>query len=73
MTENTENSFPFNQFAPDHFSDDKIDTMLAVINGLQRNLMMIAQKIDVIEHRLNELEKEHDEQIRRIQQAGLPL
>ena len=73
MTENTENSFPFNKFAPDHFSDDKIDTMLAVINGLQRNLMMIAQKIDVIEHRLNEMEKEHDEQIRRIQQAGLPL
>ena len=73
MTQDTENSFPFNRFAPDHFGDDKIDTMMAVLNGLQRNLMMLAQKIDVIEHRLNELEKEHDEQIRRIQQGRLPF
>lgn len=72
MTDKLENSFPFNQHAPDHFNEDRLETVLAVINGLQRNLMMLAQKIDVIEHRINELEKEN-EQIRGIQQERLPF
>ena len=61
MTQDLENSFPFNRFAPDEFGENKYDTLIAVINGLQRNVMMLAQKIDVIEHRLNELEKQNVE------------
>ena len=61
MTQDLENSFPFNRHAPDEFGEDKLNTMIAVINGLQRNTMMLAQKIDVIEHRLNELEKQNVE------------
>ena len=74
MTDEQENSFPFNRFSPDHFGDDKLNTMLAVINGIQRNLMMTLQKIDVIEHRLNLLEKEQqDEQTHGLQQERLPF
>ena len=56
MTENTENSFPFNQFAPDKFKDELMESMLAVINGLQQNVRLLAYKIEVLEHRLKELE-----------------
>ena len=61
MTQDLENSFPFNRHAPEELADDKYDTMIAVLNGVQRNIMMLAQKIDVIEHRLNELEKQNVE------------
>lgn len=72
MTDNTENSFPFNQHAPDMFKEELVESMIAVINGLQQNIRLLAHKIEVVEHRLNELEKEN-EQIRGIQQERLPF
>jgi hypothetical protein len=35
------------------------ERILAVLNGLQNHMMVVLQKIDVLEHRLNELEKKH--------------
>ena len=52
-----DNVFPFGKF--DGMDDDKITALIGVINGLQNHMMMVLQKMDVLEHRLNELEKKH--------------
>jgi len=50
-----DNVFPFGKFelgvcgAPD-------TQVLAVLNGLQQNLMLVVQKLDILEHRINNLE-----------------
>lgn len=56
-----DNVFPFGKFDPDKFrsvggESNQYDPMLAVINGLQQNMMLLAQKIDVLEHKVKELE-----------------
>ena len=49
------NAFPYGKFelgvcgAPD-------TQVLAVLNGLQQNLMLVVQKLDILEHRIKELE-----------------
>lgn len=52
-----DNVFPFGKF--DGVGDDKITALIGVINGLQNHMMVILQKIDVLEHRLNELEEQN--------------
>lgn len=52
-----DNVFPFGKF--DGMDDDKITALIGVINGLQNHMMMVLQKMDVLEHRLNEMEKKH--------------
>jgi hypothetical protein len=53
-----DNVFPFGKFdgqvggKPDH-------QMLAVLNGLQNTIMIVLQKIDVLEYKVSQLEKEH--------------
>jgi gamma-glutamylcysteine synthetase len=51
-----DNVFPFGKFEMSTPPDERI---LAVLNGLQNHMMVVLQKIDVLEHRLNELEKKH--------------
>jgi len=49
------NAFPYGKFelgvcgAPD-------TQVLAVLNGLQQNLMLVVQKLDILENRIKELE-----------------
>ena len=52
-----DNVFPFGKF--DGHDSEKYEPMMAVLNGLQRNMMIVLQKIDVLEHKINLLEKEH--------------
>ena len=49
-----DNLFPFGKF--DGMDDDKITALIGVINGLQNHMMVVLQKIDVLEHRLNLME-----------------
>ena len=53
-----DNVFPFGKFdgQPGGQPDP---TVVAVLNGLHRNMMIVLQKIDVLEHKINLLEKEH--------------
>ena len=50
--------FPFGQNDPEHFKNQ----LIPVINGIQNNLAMILQKIQLIEARLNYLEEKIHEQ-----------
>lgn len=58
----SDNQFPFGKFETATPPDERI---LAVLNGLQNHMMVILQKIDVLEHRLNELEKKYEQKILR--------
>jgi hypothetical protein len=50
--------FPFGKFGiMDAGNDDKLAGMLAVLNGVQNNLMTIVKKLDDIEGRIDALEK----------------
>lgn len=53
-----DNAFPFGKFEMATPPDERI---MAVLNGVQGHLMMAFQKIDVLEHRLNLLEKKNEE------------
>lgn len=54
-----DNVFPFGKF--DGLGDDKITALIGVINGLQNHMMVILQKIDVLEYKLSLLEKQNEE------------
>lgn len=53
-----DNVFPFGKFEMATPPDERI---MAVLNGLQNHMMVVLQKIDVLEHRLNLLEKKNEE------------
>jgi len=53
-----DNAFPFGKF--DGITRDGPDpTVMAVLNGLQSTIMVLLQKIDVLEYKVSQLEKEH--------------
>lgn len=54
-----DNVFPFGKY--DGLGDDKITALIGVINGLQNHMMVILQKIDVLEYKLSQLEKQNEE------------
>ena len=50
-----DNVFPFGKYDSDivELPDERI---LAVLNGLQQNLLLVVQKLDILENRIKELE-----------------
>jgi hypothetical protein len=54
-----DNVFPFGKY--DGVGDDKITALIGVINGLQNHMMVVLQKIDVLEYKLSLLEKQNEE------------
>lgn len=55
-----DNVFPYGKFDATKTSRPE-DKILAVLNGVQQNLMMVVQKIEILEHRINELENDNVE------------
>ena len=51
-----DNTFPFGKFDGRRTVEAPDPTIMAVLNGLQNSMMIVLQKIDVLEHRLNLLE-----------------
>lgn len=53
-----DDAFPFGKFGiMDAGSDDKMAGLLAVINGVQNNMLIIFKKLEDIERRLDAVEK----------------
>ena len=52
-----ENVFPFNQHGPDHLKEKQDASILAVINGIQNNLGLLLRKVQMLEDKINQLEK----------------
>lgn len=50
-----DNTFPFGKF-DGMVGGQPDERVMAVLNGLQNSMMIVLQKIDVLEHRLNLLE-----------------
>jgi archaellum component FlaC len=52
-----DNVFPFGKFGiMDSGNDDKLAGMVAVLNGVQNNMLVILKKLDDVERRLHALE-----------------
>jgi hypothetical protein len=49
------NAFPYGKFDLG-VGVDSGPTILAVLNGLQQNLMLVVQKLDILENKIKELE-----------------
>jgi hypothetical protein len=49
------NAFPYGKFELG-VGVDTSPTIMAVLNGLQQNLMTVVQKLDILENRIKELE-----------------
>jgi len=53
-----DNVFPFGKFDGD-VGGQPDERMMAVLNGLQNTIMIMLQKIDVLEYKVSLLEKEN--------------
>ena len=53
-----DNVFPFGKFDGE-VGGQPDERMLAVLNGLQNTIIVMLQKIDVLEYKVSQLEKEH--------------
>lgn len=52
-----DNVFPFGKFDGMVETGKGVDpTIMAVLNGLQNNMMVVLQKIEILEYKLKELE-----------------
>lgn len=57
-----DNVFPFGKF--DGQVGGKPDPqMLAVLNGLQNTIMVVLQKIEILEHKVNQLENKNEQNL----------
>ena len=50
------NEFPYGKFDGRRTVEAPDPQLLAVLNGLQQNLMTVVQKLDILENRIKELE-----------------
>ena len=55
-----DNVFPYGKFDTTSTARPE-ERILAVLNGVQQNLMLLAQKIEILEHKVNELENQNVE------------
>ena len=53
-----DNVFPFGKFVGE-VGGQPDERVLAVLNGLQNTIIVMLQKIDVLEYKVSQLEKEH--------------
>jgi len=53
-----DNVFPFGKFETE-IGGQPDERIMAVLNGLQNHMIVVLQKMDVLEHRLNELENKN--------------
>jgi hypothetical protein len=50
-----DNVFPFGKY-DSNIAELPDERILGVLNGLQQNLLLVVQKLDILEHRIKELE-----------------
>lgn len=59
----SDNVFPFGKFDPEHLRTGAAESggTIAVINGIQHNLLLMLKKIDDLEQRIIQLENKNVE------------